>query len=170
MTSDSLTAEYWIEHLNLQKHPEGGYFKEVYRSTDQIPAEGLPDRFSGSRHISTSIYFLLKEDDFSAFHKILSDEIWHFYTGVAVKIYSINGKGELSELLMGPDPLAYQAYQCTINKENWFAAELINKKSYALMGCTVSPGFSFEDFELGRRSKLIKQFPKHKSLITRLTH
>ena len=75
------SAKYWIEKLNFEKHPEGGWFKEVYRSEEVIPKKSLPEYFPGSRNISTSIYYLLEGDDFSAFHRIKSDEIWHYYEG-----------------------------------------------------------------------------------------
>ena len=89
------TAEYWIEKLQLQKHPEGGYFKEVYRADETIPKHSLLERYSGERNHSTSIYFLITGDEFSAFHRIKSDETWHFYTGSFITIHTINENGEI---------------------------------------------------------------------------
>lgn len=152
------TASYWIKTLNLQKHPEGGWFKEVYRSDEVIPDVALPTGFSGSRNISTSIYYLLAGDDFSAFHRIKSDEIWHFYTGTsAIEIISIE-EGKIKKEFCGNQPYDNQQLQVVVPKNNWFAARLTNKNGFALAGCTVSPGFHFDDFEMANQ-ELIWQNP-----------
>lgn len=160
-------AQKYIKLLQLRKHPEGGYFKEVYRSGERILQTHLPKRYKSSRNFSTSIYFLLEGKQFSSFHLLQSDEIWHFYDGSAVLLYIINQKGELTvkKLGRGKD----YDLQLAIEKHNWFAAELEDKKSFSLFGCTVSPGFEFEDFQLGKRDDLIKKFPQHTALIKRLT-
>jgi uncharacterized protein len=163
------TAEYWIEKLELLPHPEGGFFKEVYRSSESVNKEHLPERFSGERNFSTSIYFLLKSDNFSSFHRIRSDEVWHFYEGSPVMIYMINEKGELNEVLIGRDPDKGEKLQYTVPAGDWFAAEVIEEDSYSLVGCTVSPGFHFEDFELAEKDLLVQKYPQHKKIITRLT-
>lgn len=160
-------AKQYINHLQLIKHPEGGYFREVYRSGERILPTHLPKRYKSSRNFSTSIYFLLEGKQFSSFHILKSDELWHFYDGSAVLLYIISQKGELSVKKLGRDQDS--ALQLTIEKQNWFAAEVEDKKSFALFGCTVSPGFEFEDFELGKRDDLIKKFPQHSVLIKRLT-
>lgn len=161
-------AKQYIKKLKLKKHPEGGYYKEVYRSGEIILGEHLPKRFKSSRNFSTSIYFLLEGKQFSAFHLLQSDELWHFYDGGDVIIYVISQNGKLSKRKIGRGEDC--KFQITIEKNNWFAAELENKKSFALVGCTVSPGFDFEDFKIGKRSELLKQIPKHKDLIEKLTH
>ena len=160
-------AKKYIKQLQLKKHPEGGYFKEVYRSGELILPEHLPERYKQSRNFSTSIYFLLEGKQFSAFHLLQSDELWHFYDGNSVILYIINQKGGLSVKKLGR--VKDSELQITIEKQNWFAAELEDKKSFALFGCTVSPGFEFEDFQLGKRDELIKIFPQHSALIKRLT-
>ena len=160
-------AKQYIKQLQLKKHPEGGYFREVYRSGERILPTHLPKRYKSSRNFSTSIYFLLEGRQFSSFHLLQSDELWHFYDGSSVLLYIINQKGELTVKKLGRDQDS--ELQLTIEKQNWFAAELEDKKSFALFGCTVSPGFEFEDFELGKRDELIKKFPQHSSLIKRLT-
>ena len=160
-------ANKYIKRLQLKKHPEGGYFKEVYRSGEIILHEHLPKRYKKSRNFSTSIYFLLEGKQFSAFHLLQSDELWHFYDGSSVLLYIINQKGELSVKKLGRS--VDSELQLTIEKQNWFAAEVKNKKSFSLFGCTVSPGFEFEDFELGRRDELINNFPQYTDLIKRLT-
>jgi predicted cupin superfamily sugar epimerase len=152
-------AEFLIEKLQLQKHPEGGWFREVYRSEEMIQASALPAGFSGSRSISTSIYYLLKGEDFSAFHRIKSDELWHFYTGnSAIEIISIE-KGKIKRQFLGNNPDQNQYFQVVVPKNCWFAARLINKNGFALAGCTVSPGFHFDDFEMGTE-KLINEYPE----------
>ncbi len=160
-------AKKYIKQLQLNKHPEGGYYKEVYRSGEIILPSHLPKRYKTSRNFSTSIYFLLEGKQFSAFHLLQSDELWHFYDGCTVLLYIINRNGELSIKKLGKGKDC--ELQLTIEKQNWFAAEIEDKKSFSLFGCTVSPGFEFDDFELGKRQELIKKFPHHKILITRLT-
>jgi len=162
-----LKAQKYIKQLQLKKHPEGGYFKEVYCSGEMILPEHLPKRYKSSRNFSTSIYFLLEGKQFSSFHLLQSDELWHFYDGSSVLLYIINQKGELSVKKLGRS--VDSELQLTIEKQSWFAAELEDKKSFALFGCTVSPGFEFEDFEIGRRDELIKNFPQYFDLIKRLT-
>jgi predicted cupin superfamily sugar epimerase len=160
-------AKAHIKKLGLKKHPEGGYFKEIYRSGELIIPEHLPKRYKSSRNFSTSIYFLLEGRQFSAFHLLQSDELWHFYDGSAVLLYIISQNGELSIKKLGRGKES--ELQLVIEKQNWFAAELEDEKSFALFGCTVSPGFEFDDFQLGKRDDLIKKFPQHSALIRRLT-
>ena len=163
------SAEYWIEKLKLQKHPEGGWFKEVYKSDEKILKDHLHKRFAGDRHHSTSIYFLLSGNEFSAFHRIKSDELWHFYEGSAITVHMIDGKGRYSRALVGNDFDNGEAFQFVVPHGVWFASELSDKNSYALAGCTVSPGFDFEDFEMGEREEMARMFPEHKEIIERLT-
>ena len=160
-------AQKYINQLQLKKHPEGGYFKEVYRSGERILPTHLPKRYKSSRNFSTSIYFLLEGNQFSSFHLLQSDELWHFYDGSAVLLYIINQKGKLSIKKLGRGKNS--ELQLVIENQNWFAAEIEDKKSFALFGCTVSPGFEFDDFELGKRDDLIKKFSQHSALIKRLT-
>ena len=129
-----MTAEELIKILCLQKHPEGGYFREVYRSDEIIDKNALSERFNGSRNISTSIYFLLKSGDKSDFHRIKSDEIWHFYSGSSLTIYIINKEGNLNKVKLGCDPSNDELFQYTVPKECWFAAEVNEQDSYALVG------------------------------------
>jgi hypothetical protein len=161
------TTRFWIEKLQLQKHPEGGWFKEIYRSAEMIPASALPAGFSGDRSFSTSIYYLLESEDFSAFHRIKSDELWHFYTGTSViEIISIQ-KGKIRRQFLGDNPQENQSFQVVVPKNTWLAARLINKNGFALAGCTVSPGFHFDDFEMGTE-KLINEYTELKKEIVGL--
>jgi predicted cupin superfamily sugar epimerase len=158
----------WIEYLNLQPHPEGGWFKELYRSEEIIKKENLSKEFHGDRNISTAIYYLLESSDFSGFHRIKSDEIWHFYTGDALTIYMIDAQGNLSELLLGNNSWRDELPQHVVPKGSWFAAKVNSPGTFALVGCTVAPGFDFRDFEAGKKEDLKKQFPTHKKIIAKL--
>lgn len=158
------TAAYWIETLGLQKHPEGGWYREVYLSEDVVPQTGLPAGFRGERSFSTSIYYLLEGNDFSAFHRIRSDEIWHYYAGTSAVEIIMLGSGNSKKLRLGDDPDKGQKLQLVVPKNTWFAAQLVDKMGFALAGCTVSPGFHFDDFELADE-KLLEDLPEIKEEI-----
>ena len=164
------TAEYWIGQLRLRKHPEGGYYRETYRAAETIPRAGLPPRFPGARSFSTAICFLLEAPEFSAFHRIKSDEMWHFYQGAALLIHAIHRDGACSTLRLGNSAEAGDSLQAVVPAGCWFAAELAAPATCALVGCTVSPGFDFADFELADRAELSRLYPQHQQLIARLTH
>ncbi len=161
-------AEKIIKALNLKAHPEGGYFSEVYRSDEK--SEGLPDRYTGHHVQYTSIYFLLNENDFSAFHMLKSDEIWHFYEGTALNIHVIEEDGSLKTVTLGKNTEAGEVYQYLVKRGLYFAAEVRDKKSFALAGCTVAPGFEYGDFEMPKKEELIMKFPQHVELVKRLTY
>ncbi len=162
-------ANYWIEKLNLEVHPEGGYFREFYRSDENIAMNALPDRYNGNRSFSTSIYFLLKGTQISNFHRIQSDETWHFYQGTTLKLFTLENDGTLTTRLLGNNLEEGESLQITIPRNNWFGGKVVDKNSFALLGCTVAPGFHFDDFELAKKQKLIDKFPRHKDLIGELT-
>jgi len=163
-------ATYWIEKLGLQKHPEGGYYKEIYKSKEFIAKDALPTRFSGKRAFSTSIYFLLNKKEVSAFHRIKQDEIWHFYAGSSLTIHIIDQQGRYSIAQLGRYFEKGSSFQVVIPAGSYFAAAVHNPASYSLMGCTVAPGFDFADFEMPSQSKLLKLFPQHAALIKRFSH
>lgn len=169
MSAHKYSAEYWVKKLNLIAHPEGGFFREVNRSDESIAEDALPSRYGGSRCFSTSIYFLLRAEDFSAFHRLLSDETWHFYAGDPLDLFMIDKKGKMDSVKIGNDPEAGEELQFTITRGKWFAARTRAGGSYSLIGCTVAPGFDFNDFELGKRSELINQYPAHRQLIEEFT-
>ena len=161
-------AEYLKHSLGLSKLPgEGGYYKETYRS-DKIIV--LPSEFDdGERSISTSIYYLLDGSQFSAFHRLKSDEIWHFYSGSSITLYIIDKMGNLSEAKLGGNIEKGELFQVIVNSGSWFAGAVNDKSSYALVGCTLSPAFDYLDFELGERKKLIETYPQHRSIIEKFT-
>lgn len=158
-----------IKKLDLKPHPEGGYFKETYRSSGSINLESLDRAYSGDRNYSTCIYFLLTSENNSAFHRIKQDEIWHFYDGSPIKLHTISEDGKHNSYIIGRDILNGELPQLVVKGGDWFAAEVMNEDDFSLVGCTVSPGFSFEDFELPSRNELLQKFPEHKELITKFT-
>lgn len=162
-----MDSAYWINSLGLLPHPEGGYYKETYRSNEEITNNALPDRFSGNRSFATAIYFLLEEGNFSAFHKIKSDEIWHFYDGSPVLIHTIDNDGTLITYKLGNSPIDGVFPQITIPANTWFASE--STGNFSLVGCTVSPGFDFNDFEMANRKMLVNLFEKHRAIIEKFT-
>lgn len=130
------TAKDWIKHLQLEPHPEGGYYKRIYQAQDDVTCG------ERKRLAYTSIYYLLAGEDYSAWHRIKSDEIWHFYQGSPIIIYMMEN-GEVKAQTLGEDQ-----FQFCVPGNTWFAAEVKDKTSFSLVGCTVAPGFDFEDFEL----------------------
>jgi uncharacterized protein len=152
-------AQRLIDQLELQPHPEGGYFRQTYRSPMTIETS------RGMRHWITSIYFLLADETFSAFHRLTSDEIWHHYLGNPVAIEIIEPGGRHRTETIGV--MNYR--QAVISAGSWFAAHLFDDAGYALVGCDVSPGFEYEDFELAECDRLVAAFPQHRALIQRWT-
>ena len=161
-------AAYWMKHLGLQPHPEGGYFREVYRSSVKLPTDMLPG-YSGPRNLSTSIFFLLQDGEVSHLHRIKQDELWHFYAGSALTVHVIDSAGDYHPIRMGSDPEVGQVPQALVPGGSLFGASLANGKGYALVGCTCIPGFDFADFEMPAREELLGRYPQHRALIERLT-
>ncbi|SMD34204.1 hypothetical protein SAMN04488029_1897 [Reichenbachiella faecimaris] len=158
-------SAYWVERLKLEPHPEGGFFKETYRSLLTTTL----GQFPSERNISTGIYFLLTAENFSAFHRIKSDEMWHFYAGDPLSIYVIHENGNEECITLGLDLDKGEVPQAVVSANSWFATEVKDGGDYGLVGCTVAPGFDFEDFEMANRDLLVEQFPLHKDLIIALT-
>ncbi len=161
-----MTADDWIERLRLVRHPEGGWYRQSYHSTESLPASALPARFAAAHPVSTAIYFLLRGSEFSAFHRLKADEVWHFYEGSALSLHVIAPDGTASVM-----PLGRGSFQAIVPAGHWFGASLddLSPGAFALVGCTVAPGFIFEDFELADRASLIEQYPQHRALIQRFT-
>jgi hypothetical protein len=158
-------AGYWIKKLNLMPHPEGGYFGEVYRSTEILQSDALPDRYPSSRSFSTSIYYLLQKGDISAFHRIQSDEAWYFHDGDPLELFLIDAEGKLQRILLGTVEDAIP--QVVIPRRLWFAARTTG--NYSLLGCNVAPGFEFEDFEMADRDDLTVCYPHLQEIIKTFT-
>ena len=164
-----MNAESLIKKYNLLPHPEGGWFKETYKSVEKISVAGLPDRFSGERAFSTAIYFLLENGNFSAFHRIKSDECWHFYAGGCLLVYIIHHNGELQVVRLGNNPERDEVFQFVVPANCWFASIPDTDVEFSFVGCTVAPGFDFKDFELAGQESLIKEYPQHSDIIKKLT-
>jgi len=147
-------AARWIRSLGLTPHPEGGHYRETYR---------------GSGNAATAIYFLLEGRQVSRLHRIRSDELWHHYAGGPLTVSAIAPTGSLTEFTLGDDLDAGQAPQGVVPAGHWFGAALASPETYALVGCTVAPGFDFTDLELAHREALVAEFPQHAALIERLT-
>ena len=164
-----LTVKNYIKELNLLPHPEGGYYKETYRSTELIPKSGLPQRFSSARNFATAIYFLIEQNNFSALHKIKSDETWHFYAGNTLEVVEISEEGKLKKTCVGSNIGLGEVFQYTVKANTWFGSRVKVGGDFSLVGCTVAPGFDFEDFEMASREQLAIKYPELKSTIVEFT-
>ena len=179
-----IDSEFLIKKLNLQAHPyEGGNFKETYRSSVFVSYDKLSghnnDIYStySKKHserkvrpASTLIYYLLNKNQFSPIHRVRTDEVWHFYLGSPLIMYILNDEQYPTIVKLGHNIEEDGCYLHYVIKENsWFCAEVEDKKSFSLVGCTVSPGFDFADFELGMKSELLTAFPQHRSIIEKFS-
>jgi predicted cupin superfamily sugar epimerase len=163
-----LTAKQLIQQFNLQPHPEGGWYKETYKSSEYISQAALPKRFHNERAFSTAIYFLLEQDNFSAFHRIKSDECWHFYAGDPLEIYIIQEHGGITIIHLGNQITKGQLFQYVVPANCWFASRPAPKSEFCFMGCTVAPGFDFSDFELADAKIMSNLYSQHNSIIKKL--
>ena len=162
------TADYFIENLNMIAHPEGGYYKEIYKSEENITSKELKADFEGSRILWSSIYFLLRDGEVSNFHRLKSDEMWYYHSGSPLTIYMISPEGKLTTEQLGLNIENGEKPQVLVPKDYIFGSAM-NNKGYALVGCMVSPGFEFRDFELFKRSFLLELYPEHEEIICKLT-
>jgi len=161
-------AAFYINHLKLQPHPEGGYYKETYRSKGVIPASVLKD-FNDDRNYSTAIYYLLKQGDFSVFHKIKSDECWHYYAGDVLLVHVLYNNGKYECIKLGRAIDKNEMLHFVVPANTWFAAECNEGSSFVLAGCTVAPGFDFADFKMADKERLLSEFPSCHKLILKLS-
>lgn len=166
---DTKRIEQLVNSLELQPHPEGGFYKEFYRSSQIISKDALASTFNGDRSYCTSIYFLLTSENFSGFHRIKQDEIWNFYSGSPLLVHVIDKNGIYTCHEIGMNPEVGLFPQLVVPAGAWFASSVKNENDYSFVGCTVAPGFDFDDFELAKRNELISLFPEHKEVITQLT-
>ena len=153
-----------VRSLGLAPHPEGGFYRETFRAP--LVLGGLPH--GAPRRASTAIYFLLPAGDFSAFHRVRSDEVWHHYGGDPVALHVIGEDGAYEARRLGRDLAAGETPQLVVPAGAWQAAEPLGER-FALCGCTVAPGFDFADFELAARADLAARFSRHAAVISRLT-
>jgi predicted cupin superfamily sugar epimerase len=152
-------SEYWIRHLELKPHPEGGFYREIFRSKQEISRMGS----TILKPACTSIYYLLEGNDFSGFHRLASDELWYFHKGEPLFIYAFNEEGllkieELSDREGGHLSVSIQA-------GSWFAAAIPSGNGFSLVSCVVAPGFDFNEFEMADKHILTRLFPDQIRLI-----
>ena len=164
---DSDQTSLIIEQYGLLPHPEGGFFAETYRSPGLIPEAALPAGFAGKRNFSTAIVFLLRENDFSALHRLRQDEVWHFYSGEALRLVMISPDGNFSETILGQNRAAGEVAQAVVPAGWWFGAKPTG--GFSFVGCTVAPGFDFADFELAAHPDLLALFPDLETVILEFT-
>ncbi len=156
-----------VEHLGLTRHPEGGWYRQTYRAA--LTHERLPDRYSGARSASTAILFLLEAGDFSALHTIASDELWHFYLGDPLTVVQLSESGERTDIVLGQDVLGGQQVQACVPHGTLFGAFVAAPGAWSLVGCTVAPGFDFDDFVMPKRQELLARHSANTDIIERLT-
>jgi len=169
MDNKSDKAQEIIKTFNLEPHIEGGWFKRTFQSEQQFNKNSLTNCFTGTRYVTTSIVYLLQKGEFSAFHKLLQYETWHFYSGDPLLIHWFDEEGNLHSQILGTNYEKGEIPQITIKPNTYFAATLAQKSEYAFVGCSVSPGFDYEDFTLAKRKELRLMYPQHSAIIKRLT-
>ncbi len=162
-------ANYYITKLGLTQHIEGGAFREHYRAGMLLPQSVLSAQHQGDRNAGTAIYFLLRHGEFSAFHLLASDEVLHFYDGEPLQVYAIDTAGAMHVHTLGRNLDGGERFVLVIPGGHWFALRCEVAGGFSLIGCTVSPGFDFEDFTLDDRAALLKKFPQHAQLIGEMT-
>lgn len=167
-SSSGLSADELVRLYQLQPHPEGGYYREPYRSAGIIPGSALP-RHGGDRCCFTSCYFLLPKGTKSSLHRIKSDEVWHFYLGGPLTLVQIHLDGAVEKPVLGPDVRAGQKVHHVVPAGCWFGAYPNPGTDFSFVGLTVIPGFEFADLELGKREELLRQFPAAREIIKALT-
>lgn len=158
------SADYYIEKLALEPHPEGGYYKSSFTADESIEA------FGTTRKLYTNIYFLLKSGEVSHFHRLKSDEVWYYHGGSSLIIHIIDEDGDYRELKLGLNLEAGEQPQAIVRKNSIFGSSVIEEDSFSLVGCMVSPGFDFADFELFNQQELLIQYPQHAKIIQRLAY
>ena len=158
-----MQAQKWINQLELAPHPEGGYYKSTYKS------DILVERTQGKRALYTSIYFLLRSEDISHFHRLQSDELWYFHAGSSLTIHMITPGGEYQEVALGIDIEKGEVPQFVVPKHTVFGSSVKDANTFSLVGCMVSPGFDFLDFELFSEDDLLAEYPRHSEIIRKMT-
>ena len=164
-----MTAKEYINALELLPHPEGGYYKEIYRAEGIISQPNLPMRYNGGRSYSTTIYYLLESHDFSSLHRLASDEQWFHIDGSALTIHSISPDGLYTQYHIGKNLENGEAPHAVVPHGCWFGGTLRKPDSFSLVGCVVAPGFHFDDFELASRNDLQMKYPGYNAIIEQLT-
>lgn len=161
-------AAWWIAHLQLTPHPEGGYFRRVYTAAHWLEPACLPATYDGPRPLATAIYYLLPGDQVSRLHRLRADELWHFYHGSPLTVHQFDKRCGYQRLHLGQDATAEQTFMAMLPAGSWFGATVDQADGFSLIGCTVAPGFDFADFELADGADLSRDYPAQAALIERL--
>lgn len=158
-----------IERLNLIQHPEGGYYRRFWQSLYSADIKDSYDKVVfKQRKIGSSILYLLPGNEVATWHRVNCDEMWHFYSGSPMKLTMLNKSKGVEELILGSDIMGNQNVQVIVPRLTWFCGEVIDPDSYSLCGCTLWPSFSYTDFEIAERAKLLDEFPQYKEIIDRI--
>lgn len=153
-------ANYYIQHLGLEPHPEGGHYKNTFASGESLQA----------RKLYTSIYFLIEEGNVSHLHRLKSDELWYYHGGSSLVVHVIDEEGNYVEHKVGLDIENGETPQVLVPKNSIFGSSVIEKGTFSLVGCMVAPGFDFEDFELFTQEELLEKYPQHEQIIRRMAY
>ena len=166
-----MTAEEVKKLLGLKPHPrEGGWYVRTYEATEMVATAAFSDgRYAGARRTGTAIYYLLEPETFSEMHRLQSDEVFHFYAGDAVEMLQLREGRRGATIVIGNDLLRGQRPQAVVERGVWQGSRLVKGGRWALLGCTVSPGFEFEDYETGERAELCAGWPEFAEEIRALT-
>lgn len=163
-------AEYWVSKLGLLPHPEGGYYKSTFRSEEHTSDKELSVSFEGTRKLYTSIYFLLTSNDVSHFHRLKSDELWYYHAGSSLTVHVIEEDGTYREIKLGMNLDNGEVPQALVPKNSIFGSSVMEDDTCSLVGCMVSPGFEFTDFELFTQAELLEKYPQHEEIIMKLAY
>lgn len=155
------TKEEWIKELNLEAHPEGGFYLRTEESEETIT------RQNKTRKLYTSIYFVLTEESPSHFHQLTADEIWYYHDGEPLTVHCIYEDGTYEAVKVGKYTEKGERLHFNVPAGTIFGSTV--EKDYSLVSCVVVPGFDFEDFKLFTKEELLKDYPEHEEIITRLT-
>ncbi len=165
-----ITAAELKSLLNLEPHPrEGGWFRQTWKAAETIPTAALPPRYPGTRSAGTAIYYLLEPDSFSEMHTLASDEVFHFYLGDPVEMLQLLPDGTGRRLVLGTNIASGEWLQTIVPQKVWQGSRLVPGGKFALLGCTVSPGFDYADYLSGERAELVRQWPDWHAMIEALT-
>ena len=162
--------QYYVSKLGLEPHPEGGYYKSTFASEEYTSDQELTVNFNGKRKLYTSIYFLLTSNDVSHFHRLKSDELWYYHAGSPLTIHMIDENGEYKETKLGLNLDQGEVPQALVPKNSIFGSSVMDEDTFSLVGCMVSPGFEFQDFELFTQNDLLLKYPKYKDIIMKMAY
>ncbi|KKK36245.1 cupin [Mesobacillus campisalis] len=162
--------QFYISKLGLTPHKEGGYYRETFQSAEVTSDKELTVDFEGKRRLYTSIYFLLTSKDISHFHRLKSDELWYFHAGSPLTIHMIEENGEYKEMKLGLNLDEGEVPQALVPKNAIFGSSVMGEDTFSLVGCMVSPGFEYKDFELFTQSELLLKYPQHKEVIMKMAY